>query len=114
MSRRSARAAVPNSQCSPSALAAIVLHSRTRAKSKLPSSREQGRAVAISTKGSTAAVQIGRAVRASARSEERRVGKACVSTGSSRWSPYHAKKKEIDITRRSSGNQHQAQDRQTE
>src|SRR3546814_16131396 len=23
------------------------------------------------------------------RSEERRVGKACVSTGSSRWSPYH-------------------------
>src|SRR3546814_15241510 len=27
------------------------------------------------------------------RSEERRVGKACVSTGRSRWSTYHSKKK---------------------
>src|SRR3546814_19624501 len=27
------------------------------------------------------------------RSEERRVGKDCVCTGSSRWSPYHSKKK---------------------
>src|SRR3546814_17706826 len=27
------------------------------------------------------------------RSEERRVGKECVSTGRSRWSPYHYKKK---------------------
>src|SRR3546814_17977198 len=27
------------------------------------------------------------------RSEERRVGKACVSTCRSRWSPYHSKKK---------------------
>src|SRR3546814_14592277 len=27
------------------------------------------------------------------RSEERRVGKACVSTWSSRWSPYHQQKK---------------------
>src|SRR3546814_17432584 len=27
------------------------------------------------------------------RSEERRVGKACVSTCRSRWSPYHQKKK---------------------
>src|SRR3546814_19375313 len=27
-----------------------------------------------------------------ARSEERRVGKECVSTGRSRWSPYHSKK----------------------
>src|SRR3546814_15984884 len=31
-----------------------------------------------------------------ARSEERRVGKECVSTCRSRWSPYHSKKK-IDI-----------------
>src|SRR3546814_12996299 len=29
----------------------------------------------------------------SVRSEERRVGKECVSTCSSRWSPYHKKKK---------------------
>src|SRR3546814_11049265 len=28
------------------------------------------------------------------RSEERRVGKECVSTGRSRWSPYHSKKKQ--------------------
>src|SRR3546814_20588059 len=31
-----------------------------------------------------------------ARSEERRVGKECVSTCRSRWSPYHEKKKEIE------------------
>src|SRR3546814_20587984 len=30
------------------------------------------------------------------RSEERRVGKECVSTGRSRWSQYHSKKKKID------------------
>src|SRR3546814_13617858 len=32
------------------------------------------------------------------RSEERRVGKACVSTCRSRWSPYHAKKKKVTHT----------------
>src|SRR3546814_19750374 len=31
------------------------------------------------------------------RSEERRVGKACVSTCKSRWSPYHLKKKKQHI-----------------
>src|SRR3546814_11523084 len=31
---------------------------------------------------------------ASSRSEERRVGKECVSTCRSRWSPYHEKKKQ--------------------
>src|SRR3546814_13097935 len=31
-----------------------------------------------------------------ARSEERRVGKECVSTCRSRWSPYHSKKKNIN------------------
>src|SRR3546814_11849066 len=35
------------------------------------------------------------------RSEERRVGKECVSTRRSRWSPYHAKKKEKLIDARS-------------
>src|SRR3546814_12158531 len=34
-------------------------------------------------------VVIGGAVRTGSRSEERRVGKECVSTCSSRWSPYH-------------------------
>src|SRR3546814_13369907 len=33
------------------------------------------------------------------RSEERRVGKECVSTCRSRWSPYHYKKNETNITR---------------
>src|SRR3546814_12942470 len=32
------------------------------------------------------------------RSEERRVGKECVSTCSSRWSPYHSKKKKNERT----------------
>src|SRR3546814_20530054 len=31
------------------------------------------------------------------RSEERRVGKECVSTCSSRWSPYHSKKKIYNV-----------------
>src|SRR3546814_19353123 len=31
------------------------------------------------------------------RSEERRVGKECVSTCRSRWSPYHYKKKKIKV-----------------
>src|SRR3546814_20866518 len=31
------------------------------------------------------------------RSEERRVGKECVSTCRSRWSPYHSKKKNLQI-----------------
>src|SRR3546814_14935276 len=39
------------------------------------------------------------------RSEERRVGKACVSTCRSRWSPYHSKKKHKYTTRISSGSQ---------
>src|SRR3546814_16816415 len=34
------------------------------------------------------------------RSEERRVGKECVSTCSSRWSPYHEKKNKVSTTRR--------------
>src|SRR3546814_14690567 len=34
--------------------------------------------------------------RAINRSEERRVGKECVSTCRSRWSPYHSKKKKHD------------------
>src|SRR3546814_20757923 len=33
----------------------------------------------------------------SIRSEERRVGKECVSTCRSRWSPYHKKKKKNDV-----------------
>src|SRR3546814_9825104 len=33
-----------------------------------------------------------------ARSEERRVGKECVSTCRSRWSPYHLKKKKVSST----------------
>src|SRR3546814_13275243 len=34
------------------------------------------------------------------RSEERRVGKECVSTCRSRWSPYHKKKKRLEKTQR--------------
>src|SRR3546814_19453294 len=32
------------------------------------------------------------------RSEERRVGKECVSTCRSRWSPYHSQKKKVNTT----------------
>src|SRR3546814_18910761 len=42
---------------------------------------------------------------AATRSEERRVGKECVSTCRSRWSPYHSKKK-VEHRKRSSRRQH--------
>src|SRR3546814_11885048 len=38
------------------------------------------------------------------RSEERRVGKECVSTCRSRWSPYHQKKKHRSRTTKASNN----------
>src|SRR3546814_19784607 len=37
------------------------------------------------------------------RSEERRVGKECVRTCRSRWSPYHSKKKHKDNTKHQYG-----------
>src|SRR3546814_15126217 len=40
-----------------------------------------------------AASPVLKAYAAVVRSEERRVGKECVCTGRSRWSPYHSKKK---------------------
>src|SRR3546814_18150230 len=45
---------------------------------------------------------VSRLTAAGSRSEERRVGKECVSTCRSRWSPYHKKKKQHVTTRRSS------------
>src|SRR3546814_17790823 len=39
------------------------------------------------------------------RSEERRVGKECVSTCRSRWSPYHYKKKKIQKKNKTSKNE---------
>src|SRR3546814_16201864 len=49
--------------------------------------------------GEPRALPVGRRGRVRARaagsSEERRVGKECVSTCRSRWSPYHSKKKNI-------------------
>src|SRR3546814_18635988 len=48
----------------------------------------QGRAMATCFAPSTAG-------RRGTRSEERRVGKECVSTCRSRWSPYHSKNKTI-------------------
>src|SRR3546814_18114349 len=42
---------------------------------------------------------IGNGRRGIYRSEERRVGKECVSTCRSRWSPYHSKKKNKQVRR---------------
>src|SRR3546814_18580108 len=52
-----------------------------RAVAALASTPSRARRLAYSRRGS--------------RSEERRVGKECVSTCRSRWSPYHKKKKNI-------------------
>src|SRR3546814_16002503 len=43
-------------------------------------------------------VAVAAAQRVAERSEERRVGKACVSTCRSRWSPYHIKKKNKSLS----------------
>src|SRR3546814_13277967 len=43
--------------------------------------------------GQQGAIAAGRLAHAQPRSEERRVGKAWVSTCRSRWAPYHSKKK---------------------
>src|SRR3546814_15956856 len=40
------------------------------------------------------------------RSEERRVGKECVSTCRSRWSPYHSKKKNSSHSRQTHSQSH--------
>src|SRR3546814_12835646 len=51
-----------------------------------------GKVLRIENKGPSE-VELTEAMVAPARSEERRVGKECVSTCRSRWSPYHYKKK---------------------
>src|SRR3546814_11647671 len=56
---------------------------RTRSRTGTPSSRHPGCTRAVSAPGCLP--------RRSARSEARRVGKECVSTCRSRWSPYHQK-----------------------
>src|SRR3546814_11619029 len=43
--------------------------------------------------GKADSLRVGTMPRTTPRSEERRVGKECVSTCRSRWSPYHYKKK---------------------
>src|SRR3546814_18368211 len=45
------------------------------------------------------------------RSEERRVGKECVSTCSSRWSPYNSKKQKAKNKRRQSDNRNELKQR---
>src|SRR3546814_20292862 len=48
--------------------------------------------------------ELNRTLPADARSEERRVGKECVSTCRSRWSPDHYKKKKTDIIKMNTNN----------
>src|SRR3546814_14879268 len=57
-----------------------------------PLSRRQGESLLVEPGTPLRGVQID-AGHGAARSEERRVGKECVSTCRSRWSPYHYKKK---------------------
>src|SRR3546814_16139361 len=54
------------------------------------------KAVAEGAQAAGAEVRLRRARELVSRSEERRVGKECVSTCRSRWSPYHLKKKNIN------------------
>src|SRR3546814_9554701 len=60
----------------------------SRKTSSIPARRRCGSRMRSSTSPSN---------RAPSRSEERRVGKECVSTCRSRWSPYHYKKKHKTI-----------------
>src|SRR3546814_13994552 len=71
---------------------------RRQMTSKVSSTRSLGQAKRIQARAVRlpgAAFGLARvAFPARARSEERRVGKECVSTCRSRWSPYHLKKKQ--------------------
>src|SRR3546814_18026562 len=72
-----------------------------RRKTRL--TRERGAAA----RGPIAQEPVGAALREPVRrSEERRVGKECVSTRRSRWSPYHYKKKHTVANDITSGTQH--------
>src|SRR3546814_21016211 len=77
-----AMAASPNSHCTPSLSASLTPKD----------SRCETYSVAISRERLDKPSQRMQCVRR--RSEERRVGKECVSKCRSRWSPYHLKKKE--------------------
>src|SRR3546814_20480660 len=55
--------------------------------------RSEGHSLLLQASAATGAISSNSARRCSIRSEERRVGKECVSTCRSRWSPYHETKK---------------------
>src|SRR3546814_10110833 len=60
---------------------------------RLPVARGYDRAFSLADAGADNFDQ--RPIEGMYRSEERRVGKECVSTGRSRWAPYHSKKNKI-------------------
>src|SRR3546814_7143358 len=73
-------------------LACLPLVEQTEGSGLTALTRGQFTSLGIETKyvfGSNSVAALGGLVAAGIRSEERRVGKECVSTGRSRWAPYH-------------------------
>src|SRR3546814_17270087 len=73
-------------------LACLPLVEQTGGSGLTALTRGQFTSLGIETKyvfGSNSVAALGGLVAAGIRSEERRVGKECVSTGRSRWAPYH-------------------------
>src|SRR3546814_20743116 len=76
-------------------LPALAQESATSAPAPTTAAESQstGTPPTASADAATPAANTAPATAAATRSEERRVGKECVSTCRSRWSPYHSKKK---------------------
>src|SRR3546814_17385932 len=70
-------------------LAVYLMVSSTRLISPLPPTRNKGLAALRSSLCNTPLLSVPLTLIVAKRSEERRVGKECVSTGRSRGSPYH-------------------------
>src|SRR3546814_14780697 len=71
---------------------ASILHADSRHEwitSPIPSLNREMEEVLYGRTGMDAGRDLGAGPARAGRSEERRVGKECVSTGRSRWSPYH-------------------------
>src|SRR3546814_20940111 len=86
-----------------STIATVTRNSFSEVGARLPSSARTPIAKAMSVAAGIAQPCASPGVLPAVRSEERRVGKECVSPCRSRWSPYHYKKKQAEINKHEEG-----------
>src|SRR3546814_11871061 len=78
-----------NSGSREAAAADVVFEQRTKSSDQLEAGKCANGAWLSESQCACISVSSGKTQRSPCRSEERRVGKECVSTCRSRWSPYH-------------------------